>query len=245
MTYVLKLKFFWKGALMKKIDDKKLLESYLAQYNIRDFFSVNLDEYMELHSFKKGEHICEQGELLKYFYFFVMGKGKVYTFLENGRSLLLRFYEPLQMISDVEFMEKGTADCSIQIIEDAICIAIPTEIIKKYALEDNVFLRNLCKSLSQKLSSYSVASSINLLYPLEDRLASYMLSYLYYEDEEIYPKVKVENITHLGELLGASYRHLSRVIGKLVNKGIIKREGKMFVILDRESLEDMAGDLYK
>lgn len=228
---------------MIKLDNKSKLSYYMNKFDINKVFTKNIDEYMELHYFKKGSHICMKGEKLKYFYFFVKGRAKVYISTPNGKSLLIRFYSPLQVIGDVEITCDENADCNIQAIEDCLCIGIPLHVIHQISSYDPKFLNFVCKHLSYKLTSTSASTSLNVLYPLENRLASYLLAlypnYLNPED-----KVVTDNFTQLAELLGADYRHLLRVIDKLCAKNIIKKEKRSLIILDRPALNKLAVDLY-
>ena len=178
---------------------------------------------MELHFFKKGSHICQKGDKLDYFYFFVKGRAKVYISTPNGKSLLIRFYSPLQLIGEAEITCDKDADCNIQAIEDCICIGIPINIIQEISTYDPKFLKFICQSLSYKLTSTSASTSLNMLYPLENRLASYLLA-LYPSDLNPEDKVMTDNFTQLAELLGADYRHFLRIVDKLCSKNIIKKE---------------------
>ena len=198
---------------------------------------------MELHFFKKGSHICQKGDKLDYFYFFVKGRAKVYISTPNGKSLLIRFYSPLQLIGEAEITCDKDADCNIQAIEDCICIGIPINIIQEISTYDPKFLKFICQSLSYKLTSTSASTSLNLLYPLENRLASYLLA-LYPSDLNPEDKVMTDNFTQLAELLGADYRHFLRIVDKLCSKNIIKKEKRSLVIVDRQALSELAVDLY-
>ena len=73
-------------------------------------------------------------------------------------------------------------------------------------------------------------SSINLLYPLENRVASYIISIGVKEDSK-YFKFD-ETLTIISELLGTSYRHLLRTLNKLVDKKILSREKDLYIVLD-------------
>ncbi len=53
-----------------------------------------------------------------------------------------------------------------------------------------------------------------------------------------------QKLTEIAELLGTSYRHLIRVINKLCDKEIIKKEKNALKIINRAALEELAGDLY-
>lgn len=225
---------------MFKIDDNKKLNYYVNKYKINEIFSNNMLPYMEIHHFKKNEHICLSGEDLKYLYFFVEGKSKVYITTANGKSLLIRFYSPVQIVGEIEILNKSTIDCNIQAIKDCICIAIPRKEIEEKCLNDSKFLYYISTHLSLKLSSASLSSSVNMLYPLENRLASYILATYTNEDSNT-----TENLTQISEFLGSSYRHLLRVLNKFESEDIIKRNNKKFIILDKDRLEELAGDLYQ
>lgn len=94
--------------------------------------------------------------------------------------------------------------------------------------------------MALKLASLSVSNSVNILYPLENRLASYILASYTNEDSN-----NTENLTQIAEFLGTSYRHLLRVVKEFELEKIIKRDNKKLVILDKDKLEDLAGDLYQ
>lgn len=228
---------------MIKLNDKSKLSYYLKKFQINEIFSKDQEKYMELHYFKKRSHICIKGDKLNYFYFFVEGRAKVYISTPNGKSLLIRFYSPLQIIGDVEITCDETADCNIQAIEDCLCIGIPLHIIHKVSTYDPKFLNFVCKHLSSKLTSTSASTSLNILYPLENRLASYLLA-LYPNDLSQEDNVITDNFTQLAELLGADYRHFLRVVDKLCSKNIIKKEKRSLVILDRCALKELAVNLY-
>jgi cAMP-binding proteins - catabolite gene activator and regulatory subunit of cAMP-dependent protein kinases len=231
---------------MKKICDFETVSKYVEKYNINEIFSKDIKPYVELFLYKKGEHICREGEYTNYLFFLVKGKAKVYSSLSNGKTLLLCFYNSGKIIGDVEFMKLEPANSNIQVIEDSYCIAISMQKVREYLLEDAKFLRFMCESLSQKLSRLSKNSSINLLYPLENRLASYILATgTSAEINGIKVLIFDENLTEIAKLLGTSYRHLLRTLKSFCQKGIIKKKNSYFEIIDSNKLIKLAADLYK
>ncbi len=230
---------------MLKINDRSKLEYYINKYDINNMFEKDMSEYMELHLFNKNQYICKTNENLDYFYFLVEGKAKVYTLLKNGRSLLLQFYKPLKVIGDIEFIDIDTAGSNIQAVEQCLCIGISMINIRSNVLNDTKFLRCMCKILGGKLDKLSKSSSINLLYPLENRLASYIISIASENDNlSIKDELSTNRLTEMADLLGTSYRHLTRTLNKLSNNKLIKKEHNSLVILDRKALEELAGDIY-
>lgn len=232
--------------ILQKIDDKNRLKYYIDKYNMNNIFLEDITQHMELHIFDKNEYICKYKEKLSYFYFLVHGKTKVYLLLKNGKSLLLRFYKPLSVIGDIEFINDNYTSSNIQVLEKTLCIAIPMDNLRKLALDDTIFLKYIINSLGDKLEKNSKASSINLLYPLENRLASYILAISSTNDGySNISEISTYKLTEMADLLGTSYRHLLRTINKLCRDNIIRKDKSSIIILNKKALEELAGDIYE
>ncbi len=229
---------------MKRVNDRSLLEAYIRKFSLDSLFQKDMRPYMSLMSFERGECICNTGDELNYFYFDVKGKLKVYTLMENGKSLLLRFNKPLSVLGDVEFMSGYNIKCNVDSLNESHLIGITVDDIRKHAGNDPVFLSYVIRSLGYKLYTISNSTSINLLYPLEKRFASYIISI---SSEEASLKgineIKTTNMTEMATLLGTSYRHLNRVIRELSDKGIVSKKNGKISILDYLSLKNLAGGL--
>jgi len=239
------IQFNFRGDLLIKIEDHRKLEEYIKRYEMENLFSDNMKEYMTLYMFNKNEYICREAEELINMLFLVDGKAKVSKHLENGKSLLISFYNPLTIIGEVEFIHNKNTDCSVQAIDNTFCIGINIEIVRNKLIKDCKFLLKICDYLGKKLSNDSNNSSINLLYPLENRLASYIIAFAKIDEYKIKKFIFKESYTEISELLGTSYRHLNRTLNKLCSEGILKKNDKEYVIEDYEKLLCLAGELYK
>lgn len=228
-----------------KIYDEDKLNFFINKYHIQGIFSEDMKEYMELHVFTKGDNICSLNEKLDYLYFFVHGKAKVFISLSNGKSLLLNFYKPFMVVGDIEFLEHDISHSNIEVINESYCVGISFKNIRTHAINDPKFLTFMCKSLSRKLNTSSNYSSINLFYPLENRLASYILAVTSSNGDTEEGTIIFEgNLIEVAELLGTSYRHLLRTFNKLCEKGAIKKSKKGYEVLSESNLKLLAGDVY-
>lgn len=230
---------------MKLLRNKeKLLRYYIEKYKLNIIDDLGIITQLELVEFDKDEYIYEMSEPVDYFYFFVKGKAKVYTMMANGKRLLLRFYRPLMVIGDLEFAnnEMNHASTNIKTLSKVHCIRVSMNILRKKYKDDAQFIKFINHSLAEKLESLSISSSINLLYPLENRLASYLM-YLYSGPEE--KVVIVDQLADIAELLGTSYRHLLRIFKLFSNRDFITRERNKITIIDEDSLQKLAGNLYQ
>ena len=216
---------------MKKIEDPFIIEKYYNELNMQEIFINDVTKHMKLLKFDKYEYLSREEEDLEYLLFFIQGKAKVFKTLPNGRNLLLAFYNSIRVIGDIEIVKNQSATSTIQALSTCYCLAIPMKKARLELTNDRKFLKFTCESLAEKLAAVSMNSSINLLYPLENRLASYINEFLTNdEDSNIYIDVD-ENLVNIAELLGSSYRHLLRTLNTLSKKGVLEKEdGKYKVI---------------
>ena len=228
---------------MKTIENYKLINYYLNKYELSNFINKDLLQSIKLEQFNPGEFICTFNEDIHNIYFLVQGKAKVFTVSPNGKSLLLCFNTPLSLMGDIEVINNPKADCNVQALEDTYCLAIPFDRVRKYGLNDPIFLKFIITNLGEKLRKNTAYSSINMLYPLENRFASYLISILPSSQHSVL-SVEIEGVNHIAELLGSSYRHLNRVIHNLSAKNIISKEKNIIKILDIKTLNTLVDDVF-
>jgi len=232
---------------MESISNKDLIYSFSDRFKLKLIVNDETLDKMKLYKFNKGECICSNGDKLDHLYFLVKGKLKIYTTLENGRSILLRFYKPLSIVGDIELLTSYKVKFNVESLGESYLLALSFDDIKKYTYNDPEFLRFVIKHLSHKLYTNSNSNIINILYPVENRLASYLLSISLDENNFFHTEeIKTSNLTEIAELLGTSYRHINRVINKFVVEDIIIRDKGLLVIKDIDKLKELScGNFYE
>jgi len=231
---------------MIKINNGKEIDKYISKYEMNEIFTKDMRPFMELLFYKKNEHIVNESEEINYLIFLVDGKAKVYVTLSNGKSLLLCFYYAFMVLGDLEMIDSMHAASNVQAIEDTYCIGISFENVRTYLLNDVKFLRFICSSLGNKLYRCSKNSSINLLYSLENRLASYIITTGERKDNTSQARIVFdENLSEIAELLGSSYRHLLRTLNALCTKGVIRKINNYYEVIDEVILKKLSADLYQ
>ncbi len=226
---------------MKTIDQPKLLESYINKHRLTEILPKSVISHLQIQRFEAGETILRTDEEMTYYYYFVSGKLKIYSILENGKSYSLRFYDGFDTLGDIEILGDGIVSCNVMAIKSSDFLVIPMDIIRSLCTDYPPFLQSVIKSLSDKLRSSSSNSSYNLLYPLINRLASFLSEHVTTGDTVVLKS----SLQDIAELLGTSYRHLARTFNEMESMGIIKRDRKTIQILDQETLVTMSKELYK
>ncbi|MFD0672469.1 Crp/Fnr family transcriptional regulator [Cohnella sp. GCM10027633] len=232
---------------MRRIQDSRALRSYLDAHRLSGAFGAKTEQAMELFAFGRGETICEHGGRLTHLFLLVEGRVKVYKNLPNGKSILIRFYNPLSTIGDLEMLTDQRARGTVESVNETRCIGISRQAVAETAGEDPAFLRFIVRQLATKLDTFSNASSLNLLYPVETRFASYLVSIASEQDgEDRIEELKTSRLTEIAELLGASYRHLNRIITQFAREGLVERKRGAIGILDLDRLKSLAsGNKYR
>ncbi|THB76423.1 MAG: hypothetical protein D3926_17705 [Desulfobacteraceae bacterium] len=222
------------------------VQKYLTQYGFAQILEDEMIQQMKLYVFNPGEHIVRSHEKPEMFYFYVKGKSKVYQLLDNGKSLLCRFYNPPEIVGDVEIFSDMPNICNLQALTRVTCVGISVEKIRKAAESNNRLLMLLCRSLGLKLASFNMISAVNQKFPLENRLASYLaaVSEPGKKGEVIVSEIHTNNLTELADLLGSSYRHLTRTIKSFKDKGIVTKNNREIAIIDKKQLQGLAKDIY-
>ncbi|KGK89206.1 cyclic nucleotide-binding domain-containing protein [Clostridium sp. HMP27] len=225
---------------MRKISDNNLLNKYIKKHNIENIFDDEIIKYAQLHFYEKEEYILESGENLEYYYLLVEGKIKIYYPFENGKSMLLKFYKTFNTLGDIELFKGIPILCNVDAVEDTYLIAIPSAILMEKYFNNIKFLHHLIDSLSEKLYGTINNGSYNFVYPLINRLSSYLIEHLTDKNYMILNSSYLD----IAQFLGTTYRHLNRTLKGMEEKSIIKCDDKKIYILDVDKLRQLSKNIY-
>ena len=222
---------------MMKVHDPRKRETYIQKYPVHDYFSTDIKAYLQLHTFKRGEFLCEERKMPDHLFFILEGKVQLSLIHQDGNVTLVQYYEPGDFLGELELLGMRRESQAIQAVGDVVCLALPFDRCKELMLSDAKFLQNLCRMVARKMQR-SVNKLVGIqTYPLENRLASYLLQ----KDSEVgcgqWMHVK---LTDLALYLGTSYRHLSRVIKDFDDAGWIEKQRTKMRVLKRDELYELA-----
>ncbi|MCM3439601.1 transcriptional regulator YeiL [Metabacillus halosaccharovorans] len=212
-------------------------QRFIKDHSINQLFSFPTEEFIEVHEYERDEWIIQEGKRPFYLFYVIEGKAKIYVTHQNGKVSLINFINANDYIGEMELLNDVYYTKGIQASTKMICLAIPFHSYRETLLEDVVFLRELTKFLSMKATNMAAKYSQSLSFPLENRLAEFILQT---SDEGIY---KEKHVT-VCEFLGVSYRHLMHVISQFSKKGYIQKEGRYYRIKRPNSLYELAEMLW-
>ncbi|GIP23726.1 Crp/Fnr family transcriptional regulator [Paenibacillus sp. J22TS3] len=227
---------------MKVIQDLEQVKAYLRDHCIEHIFNEGLVSHVSLYCFDQGEMICSQGEAFEHLYVLVKGKVKIYTTSPSGKTLILSFKIPVDVVGDIEYVQDIPMINTVEAVTPVCMIGIHRRPLYNYGKEYAPLLHFLLQIVTRKFHVKSDFLSFNLMHPVEVRLASYLLSVTSDESgTQSGGRLNTLSLTDTANLIGTSYRHLNRVIRKMSEDGLIERSKGFILVNDRERLCELAG----
>ena len=218
---------------MREIKNEAEINAEIQKSGFMKFFSFPADSFVKLVSFLPHEYIIKEGFLPSHLFFLTSGRAKLYITLANGKIALIDFFRAPCFIGEMELVGHTQDICSVQAIEPCLCLALPIAQCRKMLLSDPVFLREMYLYLGDKNSKNIRSLTKNQTYPLENRLAGFILL-------STSTNIYQEKHTHTADYLGVSYRHLLYVIAQFVKKGFLQKENRSYQISNRQALLELA-----
>lgn len=217
---------------MRIVKDSNLIKHYINKNKLDQLFDEKVLSVCQLLHFEKGEFILKEGNELKYYFYLVDGEIQTSYTSDNGKSMPLKIYKDFHPIGDIELIKNIPILANVEALEDSYIIAFPAEIIR-LEYENNIkFLKHFSEILSEKIYSVIKNSSHNYIYPLQNRLASFIIQ------QSVEDSVEVKTFKLVSQALGTTYRHLHRVLKEFEKEKLILCEKKKIKILDRERLNE-------
>ncbi|EPC8420713.1 Crp/Fnr family transcriptional regulator [Bacillus wiedmannii] len=220
-----------------------LIIHYLKTNKMLEIFSEIDTAYFQVNHFDKGKFICNIDDAMDRLYFVVKGKVKVYTITPEGKKLILRFINPLAVVGDIELIQNSKAHNVVEACSDVIAISISHAVIRNKLLHDPIFMNFLLENIANTLKISTRFTALNLLYPVEVRVASYLLSISTDSNGNMYKKdLDATSISSIADFIGVSYRHVIRVLQKLNTEKLIEKKNGVIVIKDFSRMKKVAKD---
>lgn len=216
---------------------------YLKTNKMLEIFSEIDTAYFQVNHFDKGKFICNIDDAMDRLYFVVKGKVKVYTITPEGKKLILRFINPLAVVGDIELIQNSKAHNVVEACSDVIAISISHAVIRNKLLHDPIFMNFLLENIANTLKISTRFTALNLLYPVEVRVASYLLSISTDSNGNMYKKdLDATSISSIADFIGVSYRHVIRVLQKFYKEKLIEKRNGVIVIKDFFKMKEVAKD---
>lgn len=211
---------------------------YIQKFQLDQILEERHTAMLELKTWQRRDILLHADADLHHLLFLVEGKAKTSYISANGLSILHSFLYPLSVLGEVELWKHIPVLNEVEALSEVTILQLPLARCEQTLKEDVRFLRFLVSELAEKLKNSNRNASISLSYPVENRLASYLMAVC--EQDEF-----KEDHGEVSSLIGCSYRQLQRCLAQFCERGLlVKTEKGIYRILNRSRLQQMGEDIY-
>lgn len=219
---------------MRIANAEQAIQDYVTRFEMATFLNADLLAHLQLFHFPAYTPIMIEEDEQHYLYFLVEGQAQCSHYHLNGKLAVIAVSTPFSAIGDVEILSDERVYSNVIATTDTTMLGIASTHVERYGANDPRFLRYLIEELKSKLLRTN-SLQMNQVLPAVNRLALYLLS------QPITPDgtVVLPDKEGLASLLGATPRHLNRVLKALVESGSISADYPEVRILNRRALQTM------
>ena len=210
------------------------LRSYLRNVptfrNLPDQVIDQLAEETRFQGFLRGQSVFVPGDQSRGLYIVVKGRVRVHRISLEGREQTLRIAIPFQTLGESLLFRPGQRHSN-----HALCLESSTTLIlplgRLIVLTDAfpVLAQAFLREFSQRIQDLEERLEETALLTLEQRVARLLL-----EDESVETSPR-----EMAAYLGAARESVSRVLLRFARDGLVRKQGRIFEILDRSGLSSV------
>jgi CRP-like cAMP-binding protein len=186
-------------------------------------------------TYKKGEVIIREGDLIKNFIYLKTGLVKLYRHAEQKREQIICFALPLDFVSLLSVFSEKKYNYSVAALEDSTTCNIILDEVISIALVNGKF----ALSLVEKVNTATDKIILDFLKVKQKRLYGRIAYILLFFSKDIYHsnsfKLPVSR-KEIAEYIGMTVENVIRTLSDFRKDGIIKIFGPIIEIIDEERL---------
>ena len=191
-------------------------------------------------AYAKGELIFSERDEGDGFYVVVDGRVKIFKLSSEGKEQILHIFGPGEPFGEVPVFSGQSFPANAEAIAKSRLLFFPRRDFIGLISENPSLALNMLAVLSKRLRQFTVQVENLSLKEVPERLASYLI-YLAEEQGKADAVSLPISKGQLASLLGTIPETLSRIFAKMSGEGLIQVDGKRIRLLDRTSLEILAG----
>ena len=193
--------------------------------------------------FGKNEILFGEGQEAKGFYVLLSGKVKLYKVSAEGKEQILHVVSPPDAFAEAALFLEGTYPAFAEALADSQLLFFPKRDFVQLIERNPQLSINIIVSLSHFLKKFASLIEELSLKEVSSRIAKHLIDLSLKASKEGKSPKEVEldlSKTQLASKLGTISETLSRTLAKMRAKKIIDVKRSRILILDRETLEDLA-----
>src|SRR5215813_6785400 len=202
---------------------------------------VAIDRELHVHGYSKGQSILLEGHRPTGLPIVVSGLVRIYRMMADGRVHVHHYLRPYAPFNITAALDGRPNPTSAEAVIESQIGWLPREALTRLLVEDSDLMQACLRLLT--LQNRELMARIDDLgfRTVPSRLARLLLHRGGFETEVNIPLDKLSQ-DEIAAVLGTSREVLGRAFRQLYDLGLVRRDGRQYVIVDRAGLEKLAGE---
>lgn len=186
--------------------------------------------------FRKGTVINREGEQISEFKYLKSGLVKVFRQTSSGKEQIVTITRPFEFLSNINAFTGGKYSYSVSALEDSVICMVDPELMRRLFIENGPLLIDLLLAVT-RMNEKIISQSLEIR---NRNLAGKVAYVLLFFSDEIYRSRIFElplSRREVADFIGMSTANVIRTLSEFRKEDIIKTDGKVIEIINREKLE--------
>lgn len=206
----------------------------LPEEHMAEIEKISVDKH-----FNKGEIIFFDGDEGIGFYLVVEGVVNVYKLSSEGKEQILHIVNAGETIGAVPVFSGRSYPANARAISKSHLLFFPRGKFVQLITEKPALTMNILALLSMRLREFTIQIENLSLKEIPGRLAAYLLYLSQEQDNKDVIKLNISKV-QLANLLGTGPESLSRTLGNMKSRKLVKEDGSNIRLINRSMLEELA-----
>jgi len=205
----------------------------------------DLAEQGSVREYRRGTYLFHQHDEAPSVYFLWKGRVEISSTSVTGHRQLHTTLEPPQFFGELGVLGDMHRTATAVALEDTVVCVIPGEAFVDFLSAHPESSRWLLRALARQIAEHEALVEDLLFLDLKGRVAKRLLGLCTPsldeppDDGSVVPSV----VTHadLAALAGGSRENVTRILSELQRRGLVKRDGRRYVLANVQGLRRLAG----
>ena len=200
---------------------------------------IDICEIKEERTYKKGEQISKEGEMIREFLYMKEGLVKLSRNPDGDKEQIISFSKPFDFVSILSIFSSENYKYTVTAVEDSVVCVLDLDVVKNNAQHNAMFAMDLMSRISEATDKIIIENMEIRRKQLKGRVAHVLLYFsdtIYKSDEFELPISRRE----IAEYIGMTTENVIRTLSEFRKDKIIKIFGKDILIADRKRLENIS-----
>ncbi|MEW6102388.1 MAG: Crp/Fnr family transcriptional regulator [bacterium] len=198
-----------------------------------------LSEIADIRTYKKNSLFFAKNDLATYLFIVKKGSAKVIIEHEDGREVILSILYSRDIFGEMSLLDGRPRSATVIAKDDCEVLLIARFKFLSFLKEHPGISIKILETLSLKLRKTDNQVKILTLISADERIASFLLNMIEEYGVKRKDGVLIDiKLIHqdIADMCGIRRETSNRAISRFIKAGLIKREGKKIVVLDRIAL---------